>query len=60
MIENKIDVQYRSKNLDLESLIEKTQKQNEEMREELQKLDAVTTQLNDRVKQANIEKNKHQ
>lgn len=50
MIENKIDVQYRAKNLELESLIEKTLKQNEEMREELQKLDGVTAQLNDRFK----------
>ena len=50
MIENKIDVQYRAKNIELESLIEKTLKQNEEMREELQKLDAVTTQLNDRIR----------
>ena len=50
MIENKIDVQYRAKNVELESLIEKTLKQNEEMREELQKLDGVTAQLNDRFK----------
>ena len=43
MIENKIDQQYRAKNVELESLIEKTERQNQEMREELQRLDAVTT-----------------
>jgi hypothetical protein len=60
MVENRVDQQYRAKNAELESRIELTLKQTEEMRVKLQDLDANCTELKNKLSKENKEKAKYQ
>ena len=60
MVENRVDQQYRAKNAELESRIELTLKQTEELRVKLQDLDSTRTELNNKLSKESKEKAKYQ